>query len=297
MDALHFDSTPELRHPYLLLTFAGWSDAAGVATAAGRFLVDHLQAQRFAWIDAEEFYSFTDLRPQSRYNAAGQREITWPTNEFFYCQRPDLERDLIVGIGVEPHLKWRTFTAVVLDFIKRCNVYQSVTLAALWADVLYSSPVQFTGSATDPALAERLSLGGGGSRYEGPTGMVGLLHDTMRRNQLTSASVWANMPYYVSVSPNPKGVLALVRRGMEIVGAPVALPDMEEEVRDFETRVAEAIAQDPKIAAHVRELERRAAAQDRPRRRIEPEHTPSGEDLAAEFERFLREQRGGGQQS
>ena len=292
MDALHFDSMPELRHPYLLLTFAGWSDAAGVATAAGRFLVDHLQAKRFAWIDAEEFFSFTDSRPQARYNAEGQREVIWPANEFFYCQRPDLERDLIVGIGTEPHLKWRTFTSLVLDFIKRCDVYQSFTLAALWADVLYSAPVQFTGSATDPALAERLGVGGGGSRYEGPTGMVGVLHDTLRRNQLTSASVWANMPYYVSVSPNPKGVLALVRRGMEIVGVPVVLPDMEEEVRDFETRVAEAIAQDPKIAAHVRELERRAAAQERPRRRIEQEHTPSGEELAAEFERFLRQQRG-----
>src|SRR5262245_29036627 len=104
------------------------------------------------------------------------------------------------------------------------------------------------------------------------------------------------MPYYVSVSPNPKGVLALVRRGMEIVGLPATFPEMEEEVREFETRVAEAIAQDTKIAAHVRELERRAARQDRPRPQLEQERPPSGEDLAAEFERFLREQRGGGRQ-
>jgi PAC2 family len=155
--------------------------------------------------------------------------------------------------------------------------------------------VQFTGSATDPVLAERLGLGGG-SRYEGPTGMVGVLHDTLRRHKLTSASVWANMPYYVSVSPNPKGVLALVRRGMEIVGLPAALPEMEAEVRDFEVRVAEAIAQDTKIAAHVRELERRAARQGRPRPQLEQEQSMSGEDLAAEFERFLREQRGEGRQ-
>lgn len=295
MDALHYESMPELRHPYLLLTFAGWSDAAGVGTAAGRMLVEHLQAKRFAWIDAEEFYCFTDLRPQARYNPSGHRDIIWPANEFFYCQRPELEHDIIIGIGVEPHLKWRTFTNVMLEFIKHCDVYQSFTLAALWADVLYSSPVQFTGSATDPELARQLGLGGG-SRYEGPTGMVGVLHDTLRRNKLVSASVWANMPYYVSVSPNPKGVLALGRRGLEIVGLPALLPDMEEEVRDFETRVAEAIAQDPKIASHVRDLERRAARQERPRPRPEAEQTPSGDDLAAEFERFLREQRGEGRQ-
>lgn len=295
MDALHFDSFPELRRPYLLLTFAGWSDAAGVGTAAGRSLVEHLQAKRFAWIDAEEFYNFTDLRPQARYNTAGHRDIIWPANEFYYCQRPELEHDILIGVGVEPHLKWRTFTDLVLDLIKRCEVYQCYTLAALWADVLYSAPIQFTGSATDPAIAERFGLGSG-SRYEGPTGMVGVLHDVLRRNQLASASVWANMPYYVSVSPNPKGVLALLQRGMEIVGLPAVFPEMEESVRDFETRVAEAIAQDPKIAAHVRELERRATRQERPRPRLEPERLPSGEDLAAEFERFLRQQRNEGRQ-
>jgi proteasome assembly chaperone (PAC2) family protein len=295
MDALHIESMPELRHPYLLLTFAGWSDAAGVATAAGRFLVQHLQAERFAWIDPEEFYSFTDSRPQARYTDTGQREITWPANEFFFSQQPTLERDLIIGVGVEPHLKWRTFTNLMLDFIKRCEVYQSFTLAALWADVLYSAPVQFSGSATDPALAQRLSLGSG-SRYEGPTGMVGVLHDTLRRNQLVSVSVWANMPYYITVTPNPKGMLALVQRGLEIVGLPAVFPELEAESRDFEARVAEAVAQDAKISAHVRELERRAARQAQPRPRLGQEPVASGEDLAAEFERFLREQRGGGRQ-
>jgi proteasome assembly chaperone (PAC2) family protein len=296
MDALHIEYMPELRHPYLLLTFAGWSDASGVATAAGRFLVQHLQAERFAWIDPEEFYSFTDLRPQARYADTGQREITWPANEFFFSRQPTLERDLIIGVGVEPHLKWRTFTNLMLDFIKRCEVYQAFTLAALWADVLYSAPVQFSGSATDPALAQRFGLGSG-SRYEGPTGMVGVLHDTLRRNQLVSASVWANMPYYITVTPNPKGMLALVQRGLEIVGLPAVFPELEAETQDFEARVAEAVAQDAKISAHVRELERRAARKSPRRSRLEQEPTASGEDLAAEFERFLREQRGEGGQN
>jgi proteasome assembly chaperone (PAC2) family protein len=289
LDALQFEEMPNLRNPYLLLTFAGWSDAAEVSTEAGSYLIEHFQAERFAWIDPEIFYSFGSLRPQALYNDAGQREIEWPANEFFACQQPDLERDIIIGVGVEPHLRWRTFTNLMVEFIKRCNVYQTFTLGALWADVLYSAPVQLSGSATDSEVAERLGLGSG-SRYEGPTGMVGVLHDTLRRQNFSSASVWANVPYYVSVSPNPKGILALVRRGLEVVGLPTALPDLEEESRDFESRIAEAINKDPKIAAHVRDLERHAK-RHATASSLESEPKASGDDLAAEFERFLRDQR------
>jgi hypothetical protein len=293
MDALRIEERPVLRNPYLILTFAGWSDAAGVATATGRFLTEHLHAERFASIDPEEFYSFADQRPQARYNAAGEREVIWPANEFFASPQPALDRDLIIGVGVEPHLKWRTFTNLVLSLVKEFDVYQTFTLGALWADVLYSMPIQFSGSATDPQLASRLGLGTG-SRYEGPTGMVGVLHDTLRRHRLTSASIWANMPYYVSVTPNPKGIWALARRGMEAIGLPTRFPELEAEARDFDGRVAEAIAQDPKIAEHVRKLERQLGIGRTPSRQTTPppQETPvSGDDLAAEFERFLREQR------
>lgn len=296
MDALHIDFMPELRSPYLLLTFAGWSDAAEVSTETGRFLVEHLEAERFAWLDPEEFYNFAKQRPLARYSDTGQREIVWPANEFFVSRQPSLDHDIIIGVGVEPHLKWRTFTDLIMEFINRCQVYQTITLAALWADVLYSAPVQFSGSATDPDLAARLGLGSG-SRYEGPTGMVGVLHNTLRHHQCTSASLWANMPYYISVTPNPKGILALIRRGLEIVGLPASIPELEEEAQDFDARVAEAIAKDPKVAAHVRELERRAARQESSRPALEPERSMSGEDLAAEFERFLRERRQGEEES
>lgn len=299
MDALHFDHMPTLRHPYFLMTYAGWSDAAGVATAAGRFLVEHLHAERFAWIEPEEFYSFADQRPQVHYNAEGEREITWPANEFYVSHQPSLERDIIIAVGIEPHLKWRPFISLLVDFIQRCNVYQTYTLGALWADVLYSDPVQFSGSSTDPEVSARFGLGRG-SRYEGPTGMVGVLHDTLRRRQLSSASIWANMPYYISATPNPKGILAVVQRGLEIVGLSAFLPEMEEEAREFDTRVAEAIADDPKIAAHVRNLERqasRAAQQQQSRPTPRTEELVSGEDLAAQFERFLREQRRGPEQA
>ena len=299
MDALHIEYIPPLRRPYFLMTFDGWSNAAGVATAAGKFLVQHLQAERFAWIDPEEFFSFTDQRPQSRYNEQGEREVSWPANEFFASRQPTLEHDIIIAVGIEPHLKWRTFTNLVLELIKRCEVYQTVTLGALWADVLYSAPVQFSGSATDPQLAARLGLRTRGSRYEGPTGMVSVLSDALRREQFAAASVWANMPYYVSATPNPKGILAVARRGLEILDLSASLPELEEEARDFDTRVAEAIAEDPKIAAHVRNLERQAgrtSQQSKPPA-AEPVEPVSGEDLAEQFERFLREQRRGPEQS
>ena len=299
MDALHIEYIPTLRRPYLLMTFDGWSNAAGVATAAGKFLVQHLQAERFAWIDPEEFFSFTDQRPQARYNALGEREVIWPANEFFASRQPTLDHDIIIAVGIEPHLKWRTFTNLVMEVIKRCDIYQTYTLGALWADVLYSAPVQFSGSATDPQLAARLGLRTGGSRYEGPTGMVSVLHDALRREQFTSASVWANMPYYVSATPNPKGILAVARRGLEVLELPAFLPELEEEAHDFDTRVAEAIAEDPKIAAHVRNLERlagRASQQSKPPA-AEPAEPVSGDDLAEQFERFLREQRRGPEQN
>ena len=299
MDALHIESIPTLRRPNLLLTFDGWSNAAGVATAAGHFLVQHLQAERFAWIDPEEFFSFTDQRPQARYNDAGEREVIWPANEFFASRQPTLDHDIIIAVGIEPHLKWRTFTNLVMEVVQRCDIYQTYTLGALWADVLYSAPVQVSGSATDPQLATRLGLRTRGSRYEGPTGMVGVLHDALRRQQFTSASIWANMPYYASAPPNPKGILAVARRGLEMLGLPTFLPELEEEARDFDTHVAEAIAEDPKIAAHVRNLERQASrtAQQSTPPATEPVEPVSGEDLAEQFERFLREQRRGPEQN
>ena len=127
MDPLQIEENlSDLRQPYLLLTFSGWSDAAGVATAAGRFLVEHLAAERIAQIDPEDFYSFADQRPQAQYNDNNEREIIWPANEFFLSRQPQLEHDVIIGVGVEPHLKWRTFTDVMMDLTQRCRVFQTV---------------------------------------------------------------------------------------------------------------------------------------------------------------------------
>ena len=167
-------------------------DAAGVATAAGCLLVDHLQAERFASVDPQDFYSFTEQRPQAvTMPRASVKSTGQPTNSTSVGNHSSSTTSSS-RVGWNPPPKWRTFTNIILEVIKGCNVYRSITLAALWADVLYSAPVQFTGSATDPALAKQFGLGGG-SRYEGPTGMVGLLHDTLRQQHFTSASMSADI--------------------------------------------------------------------------------------------------------
>ena len=210
MDALHFEYMPTLRQPYLLMTYGGWSDAAEVATAAGHFLVQHLQAERFAWIDAEEFFSFTDQRPQSRYNEQGEREITWPGNEFFVSHQPTLEHDIIIAVGIEPHLKWRTFTSLVMEFIKRCDVYQTYTLGALWADVLYSHPCSFLAHRLiRSCLASGVGWWLASEVYHWHGGCVAR---TLRRQQFTSASIYKHagiisrrgpIPAILAVAPWP----------------------------------------------------------------------------------------------
>ncbi|RMF92069.1 MAG: PAC2 family protein, partial [Nitrospinota bacterium] len=208
MSVLTIDPVPELRQPILILAFAGWNDAGGAATTAAKFLSKHLDARKFASIDPEEFYDFTEQRPMIRLKDTVHREIIWPENDFYYTQLPELPQDIIIGIGVEPHLKWRTYVQAIFELIQTCHVSMVATLGALLAEVVHSRPVRVTGSTTDPTLKRRLRLSS--SRYEGPTGIVGVLHDACRRHGLPAVSLWANIPHYISSPSNPKGALALV---------------------------------------------------------------------------------------
>jgi proteasome assembly chaperone (PAC2) family protein len=289
MEALSFTSIPTLNRPILLLAFSGWNDAGGSATFAAKFLAQRLAAHTFAHLDPETFYNFTEQRPQVRWHK-GQREIVWPTNEFSYTRDPGLVQDVIVGLGVEPHLRWRSYTEAILRVVQECQVELVVTLGALLADVAYSRPVRLTGTASDPVLAQRLHLAV--SKYEGPTGIVGVLHDTCRRQGLPAISIWANVPHYLAASPNIKAALALVRRVLTLLDFSTDLSDLERAASDFDKRVAQVLASDPKIADYVRRLEERDVDEEE-----EAEHfgntdaLPSGENLVEELERFLREQR------
>ena len=289
MEALSFATIPELNQPILLLAFSGWNDAGGAATFATKFLSQRLAAHKFASLDPENFYNFTEQRPQVRLRK-GEREIIWPANEFSYAKDPGLVQDVIVGLGVEPHLQWRTYIDAVQHIIQTCNVELVVTLGALLADVAYSRPVRLTGTASDPALAQRLHLSV--SKYEGPTGIVGVLHDTCRRRGLPAISIWANVPHYIAASPNVKAALALVRRAFTLLDFSSDLSDLERASSDFDKRVAKVLASDPKIAEYVRRLEERQEDEDKEGEEIgSTDALPSGEELVKELERFLREQR------
>ena len=288
MEALSLTNIPTLNRPILLLAFSGWNDAGGAATFAAKFLVQRLAAHKFASLDPETFYNFTEQRPQVR-RRKGEREIIWPANEFSYAKDPGLVQDVIVGLGVEPHLRWRAYMDAILHIAQECKVELVVTLGALLADVPYSRPIRLTGTASDPVLAQRLHLAV--SKYEGPTGIVGVLHDTCRRRGLPAISIWANVPHYIAASPNVKAALALVRRVFTLLDFSSDLNDLERAADDFDKRVAKVLASDPKIAEYVRRLEERVEEDEEEEEIGSTDALPSGEELVQELEQFLREQR------
>ena len=293
MNALTMLSTPQgLRRPILITAFSGWNDAAESATTAARYLATTYQAEKFAEIDPEEFYHFGLSRPYVRYKTSesSEREIVWPVTEFSLTRSTDLPRDLIVAVASEPHLKWRTYCATVLEVARRCDVALVVTLGALLAEVAHTRPVRLSGSASDPELAARLGLRP--NRYEGPTGIVGVLNIACREQGLATASVWANVPHYISGIENPKAALALVQRVLAMLNTEADLADLEEASRQFDQNLAEIVAQNAKIKSYVAKLEARDPAE-------EAERPPAGggsdlppaSELVAEIEQFLRQQR------
>ncbi len=289
MDALSFTQVPTLNRPILLLAFTGWNDAGTAATFAARFLQQRLASRKFASLDPETFYNFVEQRPTMRLKN-GVREIRWPANEFSYASDPALVRDVIIGLGVEPHLRWQAYTDAVLHVVQECNVELVVMLGALLAEVAYSRPVQVTGAASEPLLAQRLNLGV--SKYEGPTGIVGALSDICRRKGIPSINIWANVPHYIAASPNVKAALAIVRRVLTLLNFSTDLHDLERASTEFDKRIADVLASDPKVAEYVRRLEERDGLEDEEGTQLgDINALPSGEELARELEQFLRDQR------
>lgn len=273
---------PELRSPVLVAAFVGWNDAASAATTALEAVSVALDCEVLARIDPEEFFDFQDNRPTIRLTAGQARRIEWPSNTLLAAPAPTAERDLVLLSGTEPSLRWRAFTDLVLGTAERLGVQMVVTLGALIADVAHTRPVPITGLASDPELVERLGLGN--SRYEGPTGIVGVLHDACRRHELPSASLWAAVPHYVAAVPNPKGVLALLRRLEGLTGIAIEASELEEATERFEEQVDRAVAANPEIEEMVRRLEQEQAEA------VElSDDIPSGDAIAGEFQRFLRQ--------
>lgn len=268
----------------MVCAFQGWNDAGDAASSAVSFLAASLDARRFAQIDSEEFYDFQANRPTVQLTEGKAREIVWPTVEVFEARAPRAPRDLVLVQGVEPSMRWRAFSAHIVELAEALGVQVVVTLGSLLADVPHTRPVTMTGFASDPSLVERLGLAP--SSYEGPTGIVGVLHTACQDAGLPAASLWAGVPHYVAAAANPKAALALVRRVEGLVGVSVDVSDLEVSAADYERQVGLAVQSDPDIQAFVERLEQAAESEEE---ELTPEDVPSGDMLAREFQRFLRQ--------
>ena len=293
MSALIIEELPTLTNPVLVVAFAGWNDAGGAATHATQFLVQKLQARRFASLEPEEFYNFSELRPQVQLRDGLYREVSWPANDFFYSRTATSQQNLVFGVGIEPHLRWKTYAATLLDLARQCGVNLVITLGALLADVAHSRPVRVAGFSSDPVLAAQLQFTP--SRYEGPTGIVGVLNDACRRAGLASVSFWANVPHYISAAPNPKAALALIDRLESFLHLTLDTTELRVATLDFDSKIAQAVAENPNMATYIRQLEDRD-----PQEGLEMEPPPkgnggnghaNGKDMEEELQRFLRQRK------
>jgi proteasome assembly chaperone (PAC2) family protein len=288
-DELRIDQRPELTRPVMVAAFRGWNDGAQAASLAAGYLAKTWAAEQFAEVDPEGFFDFQATRPHVSLEEGLTRRIDWPETAFYRARPDGLERDVVLLLGIEPNLRWRTFTELVVGLARDLGIELVITLGALLADVPHTRPSPVTGSATDEELVRRLGLSA--SRYEGPTGIVGVVHDSCKQAGIASASLWAAVPHYVSLTPSPRGALALCERLGSLIGVEVEADELEEAARTYEEQVSEAVASDEETAAYVEELERRADQIE------EATDLPSGDALAAELTRFLREreQNGGGE--
>jgi len=283
--ALRIDERPTLTRPVLVAAFRGWNDGGQGASLAGGYLAKAWGAARFGDIDPEDFYDFQATRPHVSLVEGSTRRIDWPDNAFFHARITGQSRDAVLLLGIEPSLRWRTFSDLVAGLARDLGVELVITLGSLLADVPHTRPSPVTGAATDAELIERLKLQA--SRYEGPTGIVGVLHDACRNAGIPSASLWAAVPHYVSLAPSPRAALALCTRLAELVGAEIDTAELEEASERYSEQVSEAVSADAETAAYVEELEQRSDVLD------EESQLPSGESIAAELTRYLREREKG----
>jgi len=284
MQPLQWEHRPDgLRAPALVCAFKGWNDAADAASTAITAVAGALGATRFATIDPEDFYDFQATRPRIKLVEGRTREIVWPKVELFEARIPRAPRDLILLAGSEPSFRWRSFTQLIVELVEALGAQLVVTLGALLADVPHTRSVSVSGLASDPALVARLGLTA--SSYEGPTGIVGVLHTACQQAGLPSASLWAAVPHYIAAAPNPKAALALVRKLEGLVGVAVDASGLEAAAADYERQVSLAVQSDPDIQAFVERLEQAAGDEEAD----QPGSLPSGDTIARDLQRFLRQ--------
>ena len=277
---LDYDSLDSLTRPVLVVAFKGLFDASGSATSALEWLMEKSESENIGEIDSETFFDFTQERPLISFDKNGERTLTWPKNKIVTIKTNGNERDLLAISGIEPHLRWRTFSKLLIEIVNKSNAESVLTLGSMVGMTPHSRPLTVTGSSTNPELAERLHLEK--PSYQGPTGIVGVLHDALDRSKIPVISLRVSVPHYVPDAPNPKATRALLRRFEQVTGVTTEYEELDGPAADWQKQVDSAVASDDEITAYVTRLE---TAIDEDENLL-----PSGDDLAAEFEAFLREQ-------
>jgi proteasome assembly chaperone (PAC2) family protein len=285
---LRIHQTPELNQPVMIAAFAGWSDAGGAATGAAQYLVDRWHAVRMADLEAEDFYDFTQLRPTVRWEAE-ERHIDWPDNAFYFHQTP--EQDYIIFNGIEPHLHWKAYIKTLMDFISQFKVKMVISLGAMFVDYPHTRPMRVTGTAPNPEMQDRAGLFTRGGRYEGPTGINGVFNVSLREQSLEAATIWANVPHYVSASPNPPASLALLKSLIAMLEVQVPLGRMVRASAAIDQQLNEATSRNTEVSDYVRQLEERIDAENEGVEfddDDELEELPATESIVQDIEDFLR---------
>ena len=275
--------TGPLRGPVLLAAFEGWNDAGSAATQALVHLHEVWGAEQVDELDPEDYHDFQVNRPMVGPGKDGRREITWPTTSVAVATRPSNGEHVVLVHGIEPSMRWRRYSAELLDIAERLGVTTVVTLGALLADVPHTRPIPVTATSDDPSL--QVALGLDANTYEGPTGIVGVLQAEAQRRGMSALSIWSAVPHYVAHPPSPKATLALLVRIEELLGEPVPLGDLSEDSEAWQHGVDELAAEDPEIAEYVAQLEEAKDTAELPE--------ATGEAIAREFERYLRRRDGG----
>ena len=285
-DLKYREDIPSLQDPVLLLAWEGWNDAGESASTAARYLIQQLGTGPIAHIDAEEFYDFTEARPMARYRG-GNRYIAWPETEFVQLQPRPGERDIVVGLGVEPHFRWKRYMGALSELVDNIGVKLILSMGSVAANTLHTQPVRVGGSANNSALAHRYNMHP--SRFEGPSGIVGVFHDHCRRRDVGGVSLWASVPHYLPGLTNPVGAEALLRVVSDMTGLHLDFSPLEQGVQQFHAQLDELLRDNEELRDYVSRLERMVQPPANP----EPEsELPSADALIADLEDFFRQ--GGG---
>ena len=279
-----WEAVGPLRDPVLVVALRGWFDVAGVATGALEWSVQDRDVVVVGSIDPDPFFDFTQERPETYLDEDGDRHIRWPENDFVVVRFPEGSRDLVLMSGVEPHLQWTTFADCIVECARKLKCEVVVTVGATADGVPHTRSPHVVGSSTNTALARRLGLSR--PQYQGPTGVVGVIHERLEREGITAVSLRVGVPHYLANAQHPKSSAALLRHLEHVLGVPTAHGDMYEEIQRWEELHDAAVEGDDQTLSYLTILE------DEYDRRTE-ETVASGESLAAEFEKFLCEQQDG----